>query len=148
MLLLQSVPPVQPDANFHFLALVMGWTVTVLVGAFAIAIIYKMIKGDINLMYLIAGADGDASLSRFQFLIFTFVIGLGLFLIILSSNPPSFPAAIPGGILALLGISGGSYVTSKAVEANANKPPAPQIVVPPPAQQGQQTTVVMPPPAP
>jgi hypothetical protein len=86
-------------------------------------IIIKMVKGDINLQYLIAGADGDASLSRFQFLIFTFVIAMGLFLIILSKNPPDFPT-IPGGILALLGISGGSYVTSKAVDANA-KPPAP-----------------------
>jgi uncharacterized BrkB/YihY/UPF0761 family membrane protein len=133
-----------PDGGFHLLALVMGWTVTILVGAFALAIIFKMVKGDINLMYLIAGVDGDASLSRFQFLIFTFVIALGLFLIILSQSPvPAFPATIPGGILALLGISGGSYVTSKAVDANANKPTVvvPQTVVQP---SGQQTTVVMP----
>jgi hypothetical protein len=133
-----------PEGGFHLLALVMGWTVTVLVAAFALAIIYKMVKGDINLMYLIAGVDGDASLSRFQFLIFTFVIALGLFLIILSQNPvPAFPATIPGGILALLGISGGSYVTSKAVDANASKPTVvvrPTVVQP----QGQQTTVVMP----
>lgn len=131
-----------PDPNFHFLALVMGWVVTVLIAAFAVAIIYKMLKGDINLMYLIAGADGDASLSRFQFLVFTFVIALGLFLIILSGNPtPKFPDTIAGGILALLGISGGSYVTSKAVDANAAKPPATQVVVaqaaPPPAPAAQ-----------
>ncbi|MDX6577673.1 MAG: hypothetical protein QOE96_3626 [Blastocatellia bacterium] len=140
MLFLQGTP----DYGFHLLALVMGWTVTILVGAFALAIIYKMLKGDINLMYLIAGADGDASLSRFQFLIFTFVIALGLFLIILSQSPvPAFPATIPGGILALLGISGGSYVTSKAVDANASKP---TVVVSPTVVQpsGQQTTVVMP----
>src|SRR5215475_4521405 len=118
LLLLQS----QPDPGFHFLALVMGWVVTVLIGAFALAIIYKIIKGDIDLMYLIAGVDGDASLSRFQFLVFTFVIALGLFLIILSAKDgPAFPPTIPGGILALLGISGGSYVTSKAVDANASK---------------------------
>ena len=130
----------------------MGWTVTVLIGAFALAIIYKMIKGDINLMYLIAGADGDASLSRFQFLIFTFVIALGLFLIILSMQPsPAFPDKIPGGILALLGISGASYVTSKAVDANAAKPPASEttVVVPPAAApSGQTTNVIVPPPGP
>jgi uncharacterized BrkB/YihY/UPF0761 family membrane protein len=143
-LLLQAAPAVQQDANFHFLALVMGWIVTVLVAAFALAIIYKMIKGDINLMYLIAGADGDASLSRFQFLIFTFVIALGLFLIILSRNPPTFPDPIPGGILALLGISGGSYVTSKAVDANAAKP---QVVIPPTPPAPPTTTVVVPPAA-
>ena len=121
-----------PNPKFQFLALVMGWTTTVLIGAFALMIIYKMIKGDINLQYLIAGADGDASLSRFQFLIFTFVIALGLFLIILSGDPhPKFPDTIPGGILALLGISGGSYVTSKAVDANAPAPPAPPLSSPP-----------------
>jgi|SoiMethySBSTD1v2_1073268.scaffolds.fasta_scaffold64830_3 hypothetical protein len=136
--LFQTNPaPIPQDPNFHFLALVMGWIVTVLIAAFAVAIIYKMVKGDINLMYLVAGADGDASLARFQFLVFTFVIALGLFLIILSSSPPTFPKEISGGILALLGISSGSYVTAKAVDANANKPPATQVVVatppPPPA---------------
>lgn len=142
LLLLQGSSPT-PDPNFHFLALVMGWIITVLIAAFALAIIYKMVRGDINLMYLISGTDGDASLSRFQFLIFTFVIALGLFLIILSASPPSFPA-IPGGILALLGISGGSYVTSKAVDANANKP---QVVIPPAAPAVPTTTVVVPPAA-
>jgi uncharacterized BrkB/YihY/UPF0761 family membrane protein len=144
MLFLQGAP----DYGFHLLALVMGWTVTILVGAFALAIIYKMLKGDINLMYLIAGADGDASLSRFQFLIFTFVIALGLFLIILSQNPvPAFPATVPGGILALLGISGGSYVTSKAVDANANKPTGSgtTVVFPPTPPAGTTTNVIVPP---
>ena len=146
MFLLQTAPTtVQPDPSFHLLALVMGWTVTILIGAFAIAIIYKMLKGDINLMYLIAGADGDASLSRFQFLVFTFVIALGLFLIVLSQQPsPAFPP-IPGGILALLGISGASYVTSKAVDANAAKPPVTEtnIVVPAAAAPAGQTTNVI-----
>ena len=130
MLLLLQPSPTQ-DPNFHLLALVMGWTITILVGAFAIAIIYKMITGKIDLQYLIAGADGDASLSRFQFLIFTFVIALGLFLIIVSANPPAFPKEISGTVLALLGISGGSYVTSKAVDANAPAPPAPPLSSPP-----------------
>jgi len=145
MLFLLQTSGAAPDPNFHLLALVMGWIVTVLIAAFALAIIYKMIKGDINLMYLIAGADGDASLSRFQFLIFTFVIALGLFLIILSAKDgPAFPPTIPGGILALLGISGGSYVTSKAVDANASKP---QVVIAPAQPAAPTTTVVVPPPA-
>ena len=149
MLLLQASPTPLADPNFQFLALVMGWIVTVLIAAFALAIIYKIIRGDINLQYLIAGAEGDASLSRFQFLIFTFVIAMGLFLIILSVNPPAFPKDIPGGILALLGISGGSYVTSKAVDANAAKPPAAEttVVVPPAPPPAPTTTVVIPPPA-
>ena len=126
----------QPDRNFYVLELVMGWTITILLGCFALAIIYKMIQKDketrIDLRYLIAGADGDASLSRFQFLVFTFVIAMGLFLIIISGEKgPAFPS-IPGSILALLGISGGSYVTSKAVDAPAT-PPAPGGPAAPPA---------------
>ena len=145
LFLLQTTPP--QDPNFHFLALVMGWIVTVLIAAFAVAIIYKMLKGDIDLMHLIAGDNGDASLARFQFLIFTFVIALGLFLIILSTSPPKFPDTISGGVLALLGISGGSYVTAKAVDANANKPPATQVVVTPPPPSAPNTVVVNPPPS-
>lgn len=141
MQVLQVSPTTLPvDPNFHTLALVMGWTVTVLVAAFALVIIYKIILGGIDLKYLLAGDDGYASLSRFQFLIFTFVIALSLFLIIIN-NPgqPAFPEKIPGGILALLGISGGSYVVAKGVDANTppttttttvtpNEPPLPPTV--------------------
>src|ERR1700682_798000 len=128
------------------LALVMGWIIAILLGSFALVIIYDMFIGKINLQYLISGADGDASLSRFQFLIFTFVIAMGLFLIILSVNPPAFPPTIPGGILALLGISGGSYVTSKAVGANATKPSAAETkVVFPPPSTNKGTKLIVPP---
>lgn len=121
-----QVPQVSPttlatDPTFHTLALVMGWTITILIAAFAGVIIYKIIRGGedgIDLKYLIAGDDGDASLSRFQFLIFTFVIALSLFLIIINTTPLAFPH-VDGSILALLGISGGSYVVSKGVDANA-----------------------------
>jgi hypothetical protein len=102
----------------HTLALVMGWIIAILLGCFALVIIYDMLIGKIELQYLICGSDGDASLSRFQFLIFTFVIAMGLFMIMVSMDRPEFPA-VPGSILALLGISGGSYVTSKGVDASA-----------------------------
>lgn len=129
--------------EFHNLALFMGWMLAFLFGAFGVAIIIKMVKGDIDLKYLIAGDDGSASLSRFQFLIFTFVIGLGLFLIIVSSQPqPAFPA-IPGGILALLGISGGSYVASKGVDANATPTTTVTTTMPNPAPLPPTTQTVV-----
>jgi uncharacterized BrkB/YihY/UPF0761 family membrane protein len=103
------------------LALVMGWIIAILLGSFALVIIFQILIGRIELKYLISGPpDNNASLARFQFLIFTFVIAMGLFLIIVSTQPqPAFPA-IPGGILALLGISGGSYVTAKGVDASVS----------------------------
>ena len=58
------------------------------------------------------GGAAKASLSRFQFLIFTFVIA-GLFLM-LSIETGAF-VDIPQNVLLLLGISGGSFLVSKGV---------------------------------
>ena len=113
------------DIQLSSLVLVMGWITVVFVGALEIAILWLIFKGKIDLKSLISDEDGDASLSRFQFLLFTFVIVMGLFLIIV--NKADFPE-IPVGILGILGISGGSYVISKGIQLGAKsgqqKPPA------------------------
>jgi hypothetical protein len=59
-----------------------------------------------------------ASLSRFQFLIFTFVIA-GLYLLLCIEAGTLIE--IPGNVLALLGISGGTYVVSKTVSSSERK---------------------------
>jgi len=80
-------------------------------------ILVSIWKGRISLNKLLSEANGDASLSRLQFLIFTFVIALSLFLVILSqSTAPAFPKEIPAGIFALLGISASSYLVSKGIQ--------------------------------
>jgi len=98
-----------------FLGLVIGWILTIFIGALAAMILVKIAKGDIDLNYLISDENGWASLSRFQFLVFTFVVAMSLFYLIVSSSPPKYPI-IPKEILALLGISGGSYVLSKGIQ--------------------------------
>lgn len=71
-----------------------------------------------------------ASIARFQFLVFTFVIAFSLYLVVvhnlslnlvtaLNPTPEYFPK-IDGSILALLGISAGSQSISKAIQANQN----------------------------
>jgi len=100
---------------------------------FALMILGKIWKGTINLDGLLAEegppGGGKASLSRFQFLVFTFVIA-GLFLL-LSIEAGTF-VDIPPNVLVLLGISGGSYVLSKSVTPGGalnrpagGNPPAP-----------------------
>jgi len=79
------------------------------------AIIWFIFTGKIDLTRLISEPTGDASMSRFQLLIFTFVIALSMFLIIASSTEPGFPE-IPGGVLTLLGISATSYLVSKGIQ--------------------------------
>jgi hypothetical protein len=61
---------------------------------------------------------GKASLSRFQFLIFTFVIA-GLYLL-LSIEAGTF-VDIPNNVLGLLGISGGSFLVSKGMSTGSKK---------------------------
>jgi hypothetical protein len=94
---------------------------SVIILAFAAAVLWQIGTGSIRLVGLISepagpndppGSIGKASLSRFQFLIFTFVVA-GLFLM-LCIETGAF-VDIPTNVLALIGISGGSFVVSKAV---------------------------------
>ncbi len=98
------------------LILVVGWLVALFIGGLELILLFMVLTKRIDLTFLISEAlpSRDASLSRFQFLIFTFVIALSLFLIVISSTPPAFPE-IPSGVVALLGISGGSYVIAKGI---------------------------------
>ena len=117
------------------LELVLGYIVCVVVGLFALLILWRIANGKINLDLLISEKTGEASMSRFQLLIFTFVIGLSFFLIVVSnaktvetSTNPAHPAGpvlpdVPGGVLGLLGISASSYTVSKAIQTNIQKKP-------------------------
>jgi len=107
----------QPD--LYALMIVVGWMLAIFIAALGLLVLYKIVRGDIQLEGLLAEPDGKASLSRFQFLIFTFVIAMSLFLIIISKGP-GFPETIPGEIFALLGISGGAFLVSKGINANEN----------------------------
>jgi hypothetical protein len=95
----------------------LGMSVIILLYAFLV--LWKIFRGDIDLNGLLtetsasAGGGGKASLSRFQFLIFTFVVA-GLFLL-LSIRAETF-VNIPLNVLALLGVSAGSYLVAKAVK--------------------------------
>jgi hypothetical protein len=102
------------------LAMVFGWIAAFALGSMWLVILFKIVQGKINLDTLINEPNGgDASISRFQFLIFTFVIAMAVFLCTVGSNPPALPK-IPVEVLALLGISSGSYVISKGIQTSGN----------------------------
>ncbi len=101
--------------DYSNVGLIMGWVATVLIAGFGVIVLCKMAKGTIDLKKLVSETDDSgASLPRFQFLIFTFVISMSLFWIILVNT--GFPDNIPKDILILLGISGGSYLGSKGIQ--------------------------------
>ncbi len=103
------------------IAIVCFAIISVIILLFAVLVLWKIYKGDISLDGLLTEVPANgkavdntkASLSRFQFLIFTFVIA-GLYLL-LSIEAGTF-VDIPSNVLYLLGISGGTYVVSKAVK--------------------------------
>jgi uncharacterized BrkB/YihY/UPF0761 family membrane protein len=99
------------------LGLVIGWILTVFLGLLGAVILWLILTGRIDLTGLISEPKGEASLSRFQFLVFTFVIAMSLFYLIVTRTPPGYPE-IPNQILALLGISGGSYVVAKGIQTS------------------------------
>jgi hypothetical protein len=99
------------------LIVVCGWIICILIGLYGATVLWKIWSGEIDLSDLISEANGGASLSRFQFLIFTFVIAFSLYLVIVAHpGGPQFPATIPATILSLLGISGSSYLVSKGIQ--------------------------------
>jgi uncharacterized membrane protein len=97
------------------LTLAAGIVIVSLLGLIGALIVWYIWTGKIDLRYLVSELDGSASLSRFQFLVFTFVIAMCFLVLTLDSG--QFPQ-VDTTVLGLLGISGGSYVVSKAIQAS------------------------------
>ena len=94
------------------MAQICGFVLCLFIGLLALTILYLIWTRQINLSGLLNEANGDASMSRFQLLIFTFVIAIGLFEIV--ETGMKFPD-IPQGVLVLLGISASTYAVGKGI---------------------------------
>ena len=111
------IPTVSPiPTQMTWLTVASGWVALGFLALLGIAILYYVFTERIDLSGLISEPNGNASMSRFQLLVFTFVIASSLFLIIAAPYPPVFPDKIPNGILVLLGISASSYLVSKGIQ--------------------------------
>jgi hypothetical protein len=119
--------------NPTWISALAAWVALGFLGLFGLAILYFVFAQKIDLSGLISEPSGQASMSRFQLLIFTFVIAACLFLIVASKGPPDFPKDIPQGILILLGISSSSYLVSKGIQASSKQglggPQGPQVTI-------------------
>jgi len=102
------------------LTMSIGYGLLVLAFLFGMVILVEIIRGNIDLSGLLS-EDGKASMSRFQLLIFTFVIALSLFLMV-AENGSKFPD-IPANVLTLLGISASTYAVSKGIQAGSKQGP-------------------------
>lgn len=105
----------QQSLAMEILIQATGWVAIVFLAFVGAIIIYRMWDGTIRIEKIISEEDGKASLSRLQFLIFTFVIGGGLVHIVVKSQ--QFPK-IGSDVFMLLGISALSYVGAKVAQKN------------------------------
>jgi uncharacterized BrkB/YihY/UPF0761 family membrane protein len=130
------------------LKIATGFTLLALVFLFGFAVLVYIANGSIDLSDLLSetGDSKGASMSRFQLLIFTLVIALSLFLVVVSRM--QFPDTIPPEVLTLLGISASTYAVSKGIQASANQTTTTTAVAPPPPSPAevQVTTTTQPAP--
>jgi hypothetical protein len=108
---------VKAEGVGDLLTTLVGYATLILLFFFGLMVMFEMATGRIDLSLLLSEPDsgGKASMSRFQLLIFTFVIAFSLFLITVSTK--KFPA-VPPEILTLLGISASTYAVSKGINAS------------------------------
>ena len=85
-----------------------------LLGAIILA---KIVTNKIDLEWLISEDNGHASMSRFQLLIFTFVIAISFVKLVETSD--KFPP-IDSGVLTLLGISASTYAVGKGIQKSGS----------------------------
>ena len=123
-----------------YLLLPIGIAFMVIMGLLCLMLLIKMWRNEINLCSLIEEANGQASMSRFQLLVFSLVVAVGVFLSILHTL--TLPD-IPNSILILLGISASTYATGKAitfsrVEGLVKQPDTGSSPPPPPPAAGPE----------
>jgi uncharacterized membrane protein YgcG len=106
--------PNHPEVKVKLAIEYGGLVITFLFGFMILA---GIANGTIDISRILeekVGPGGAASMSRFQLLIFTFVIAISLFLIVVSTG--DFPKTIPPEIMTLLGISATTYGVSKGIQ--------------------------------
>jgi uncharacterized protein YjdB len=102
--------------NITGLATVAGWVLCLFIGLLGLAIIVLIAKNKIDLSQLISEPDGSASMSRFQLLVFSFVVALSFFLVV-AAHSEKLPD-VPPTVLSLIGISASSYLVSKGISSS------------------------------
>jgi hypothetical protein len=95
-----------------WLVAISGYGVCFYLGLICAVLLLKVYQDKINLATLLDEANGSASISRFQLLIFTLIVAISLFLVVAKTG--GLPD-VPPSILMLVGISASTYAVSKGI---------------------------------
>jgi hypothetical protein len=99
----------------------LQWVLVAFIAVIGVVIIYRIGFGKTDLSSLLSETDSNkASMSRFQLLLFSFVI-VGIYVTLCLQQGDLLE--ISNGVLGLMGISGGSYLISKGIQTQVNKAP-------------------------
>lgn len=103
--------------RLQFMRLGAGWVLLGFIALLGGELIYLVARGKkgIDLSHLVSEPTGEASMSRFQLLVFTIVIALSVFYVTVAPDSTGLPD-IPTGVLTLLGISASSYAVGKGLQ--------------------------------
>jgi hypothetical protein len=131
--------PPQYSPYLVFLELLAGYVLCGFIAIIGLVVAWNIATGKIDISQILIEKDGSAgkdsrtvgaaSMSRFQLLIFVFVIAISFFLVVISNIKilqlkgseqylPKLPD-VPSGVMALLGISASSYAVGKAIQHGA-----------------------------
>lgn len=105
----------QYGAAMAVLALSFGFTLLVLVFVAGALVLWNIFTNKIDLSQLLCDHQGYASMARFQFLIFTFVVAFSYFFVV--ARDGKLPS-VPTEVLTLLGISATTYAVGKGIDQN------------------------------
>lgn len=108
--------------------------------ALGVIVLIKIITNKMDLEYLISEDNGHASMSRFQLLIFTFVVAISLVELVEANKANNEFPKIDSSVLTLLGISASTYAVGKGIQKSGTgqEPIAPNTPKPAPAAQPTQ----------
>jgi len=97
------------------LLLICGYGVCFFMALMCATLLWLIWTDKIDLSSLLSEANGQASMSRFQLLIFTLVVAISYFLLAENSLGTHMLPDIPQGVLTLLGISASTYAVGKGI---------------------------------
>jgi len=98
--------------NSAVIQVVCGYVVCVFLGGVAAKVLWLIWNDEIDLTHLVSEGNKQASMSRLQLMVFTFVIAISLFYLVERNG--YFPW-VSDGILTLLGISASTYAVGKGI---------------------------------
>jgi hypothetical protein len=106
------------DHAMEKLKLATGYALLIFLFILSMCVVLDIVRNKIDLSGMLEELSGGASMSRFQLLVFTFVIAFSLFVVVASQD--KFPE-IPNNVLTMLGISASTYAVSKGLQVTSGQ---------------------------